>query len=248
MKTICSMNLKGGVGKTTTVFYVGSILAQRAGKRVLMLDADPQCNLSDFFGANPDTGNLADILRQQRGYHACLQHTAIDGLDIIPAGDELMELDLSAIEGHRCNVLALREMVEDIAALDLYDYILVDCPPAFNAAAAASLIAADEVVIPIKLDAFSLRGMKNITRQIKNMQRINTRLRVAGFLPTMWYKAPKIQEAEEVLRSSGLRVFPHIRRSSKVDEITFDIAELASCHSGSAIDYRHFVVEYLGGK
>lgn len=248
MKTICSMNLKGGVGKTTTVFYTGSILAAKAKKRVLMLDADPQCNLSEFFGANPDYGNLADILRQERGYHACLQHTSIPGLDIIPAGDALMELDLSAVEGKQCSILAIREMVEDIAALDLYDYILVDCPPAFNAAAAAALIAADEVIIPIKLDAFSLRGMANITRQIRNMQKINPKLRVAGFLPTMWYRSSKIQEAEQLLRSSGLRVLPHIRRSPKVDEITFDGDALASRNSASSVDYRYFVAEFFGGE
>jgi chromosome partitioning protein len=130
-----------------------------------------------------------------------------------------------------------------------YDYVLIDCPPAFNAAAASALVAADDVVIPIKLDAFSLRGMVNLTRQIKNMKRINPRLRIAGLLPTMWYKAPEIRDAEDQLRAAGFRVFHHIRRSDKVDRMTFQQEALlmSSPNSGAGIDYRAFVAEYVGG-
>ena len=74
--------------------------------------------------------------------------------------------------------------------------MIIDCPPAFNAASAAALVAADEVIIPIKLDAFSLRGMANIMQQVSNMRKINDSLTVAGILPTMWYKSDNIIEAE----------------------------------------------------
>lgn len=247
MRTTCVLNLKGGVGKTTTVIHLGAITAQIAQKRVLVIDADSQCNLTDFFGADSSRGNLAQILRGEAAASGCIQQTKVSGLDILPASDELMELDLSAISGHKCRINAIREIVADAAALDQYDYILVDCPPAFNAAAAAALVAADDVLIPIKLDAFSLMGMANISRQIRNMQKINPRLHVAGFLPTMWYRNAQIVEAEHQLKQRGLRVFHHIRRSPKVDELTFSGAVLDSRNSASEIDYRAFAAEYMGG-
>lgn len=105
------------------------------------------------------------------------------------------------------------------------------------------------MIIPIKLDAFSLRGMTCLLRQISNMRRINPRLRLAGCLPTMWYNSPKIQEAEATLRASGLPVFRPIRRTDKVDEMTFaqDPLLISSPRSAAGVDYRRFVREYLEG-
>jgi chromosome partitioning protein len=121
-----------------------------------------------------------------------------------------------------------------------YDYCLIDCPPAFNAASSAALIAADAVLIPVKLDAFALEGMANLLQQIQNMRRINPRLRVLGVLPVMWYKSERTGAAERALREAGLRILPRIRRSDKVDEMTYRQAPLISCSpkSGPCKDYR----------
>lgn len=115
----------------------------------------------------------------------------MDGVNLIPGDDSLMDLDLSKVELGRVRMNVLRQFVEAAKGLDdkgIYDYILIDCPPAFNAASAAALVAADDIIIPIKLDAFSLRGMGNLMRQISNMRKINPRLKLAGVLPTMWYR------------------------------------------------------------
>lgn len=247
MRTTAILNLKGGVGKTTTAIYMGAILSQVAKQRVLLIDADHQCNLTEFFEADPNSGTLAEMLRNQAGYRICIQNTSLEGLDIIPGSKGLMALDLSSVESKNANVVCLRDMVGDIAALDLYDYILIDCPPAFTAASAAALVAADDVIIPIKLDAFSLSGMGNILEQITNMRQINDKLRVAGCLPTMWYKSKQILEAEQILRDSHLHIYPHIRRSPKVDDMTFSREVLTFKRAGSEIDYKTFVVEYVGG-
>ena len=121
-----------------------------------------------------------------------------------------------------------------------YDYCPIDCPPAFNAARSAALIAADAVLIPVKLDAFALEGMANLLQQIQNMRRINPQLQVLGVLPVMWYKSERIQDAERVLREAGLQILPRIRRSDKVDEMTYRQAPLISCSpkSGPCKDYR----------
>lgn len=246
-RTTAIINLKGGVAKTTTAINLAAILA-KAKARVLLIDADSQCNCTEFFDANSTVGSLADILRasgETPDFRAYIQRTSFSGLDILPGDDSLMDLDLSKVELGKCDVNVLRSLVEDVKSD--YDFVFVDCPPAFNAATAAALVAADDVVIPIKLDAFSLRGMANLMRQIKNMRRINPRLEISGVLPTMWYKAPEITDAENELRRAGLPVYPHIRRSDKVDRMTFRQDPLLICSPNSAagVDYRQFAKAYV---
>lgn len=91
--------------------------------------------------------------------------------------------------------------------------------------------------------------MANMMRQVANMREINPQLKVAGCLPTMWYNSPKIVEAEEALKKSGLPVFEHIRRTDKVDDMTFAQEPLliSSPRSAAGVDYRRFVRELLKG-
>lgn len=254
IRTTAILNLKGGVAKTTTAINLAAILARDHGKRVLITDADSQCNTTEFYGADSKAGNLAHVLRSAGSNEdpvayavSCIQATKYANVNILPGDDSLMDLDLSKVEQGTVCSNVLRYLVEEVK--DRYDYHLIDCPPAFNAASAAALIAADDVIIPIKLDAFSLRGMANLMRQIRNMKRINPRLRLAGCLPTMWYKDPQIQNAEAQLRMAGLPIFHHIRRSDKVDDMTFQQEPLliSSPNSAAGVDYRRFVKEYVGG-
>lgn len=254
MRTTIILNLKGGVAKTASTVNIAAILARDYQKRVLLVDADSQCNTTEFFGGDPANGNLADVLRfigvEGDGDEfavANIQPTNFEGIDLLAGDDSLMDLDLTKVELQDVRATVLRDMVNLLAERNAYDFCLVDCPPAFNAASAAALMAADEVIIPIKLDAFSLRGMVNVLRQIDNMRQINPRLRVAGVLPTMWYKGDNIQQAEETLRSSGLPVFPHIRRTDKVDDMTFAQEPLLSSspRSAAGVDYRRFVQAWL---
>lgn len=247
MRTTAILNLKGGVGKTTTVIHMAQLLHRDHNARVLVVDCDPQCNLTQFYGADPKKGNTTQVLTI--GWHdgistSNIQSTEAEGVDILPADDSLMELDLSQLKTDRVKKLCFRMMILELGRMDKYDYVLFDCPPAFNSACAAALIAADDVVIPIKLDAFSVTGMANVMRQVKNMQKINSRLRVAGILPTMWYKSEQIAEAGAILRQSGLPVFPRIRRSNRVDNVSFD-RELANAKTGHMRDYKRFVSAYI---
>lgn len=252
MRVISFLNLKGGVAKTTSVINTAAILARR-GKSVLAVDADSQCNLTDFLSAVKPGITLAHALRSapDAGNTAfmAIHLTTIAGVHIIPADDSLMGLDLTSAASLYTNCLEDLKGRLRMEGL-LFDYVLIDCPPAFNAASTAALLASDEVVIPIKLDAFSLRGMANLTKQIENMRQINPRLRLSGILPTMWYKSDKIKEAEEILKKSGLPVYSHIRRTPKVDEMTFAGKPLieTSPRSAATIDYRRFVTQLMTGK
>lgn len=251
MRTTVILNLKGGVAKTATAVNVAAILASDYKQRVLLIDADSQCNSTEFYGGDPAKGNLAELLRSGSQEDAAwgIQSTRFTGVDLLAGDESLMDLDLTKVELQDVRATVLRDMVQSLDVMHLYDWVLVDCPPAFNAASAAALIAADEVIIPIKLDAFSLRGMANLMRQIANMRQINPKLRLGGLLPTMWYRSENIQRAEETLRASGLPVFPHIRRTNKVDDMTFDQEPLliSSPKSAAGRDYRTFVRTLMEG-
>lgn len=251
MRTAVILNLKGGVAKTATAVNVAAILASDYKQRVLLIDADSQCNSTEFYGGDPAKGNLAEVLRRGNHEDAAwgIQSTRFTGVDLLAGDESLMDLDLTKVELQDVRATVLRDMVQLLDSMHLYDWVLVDCPPAFNAASAAALIAADEVIIPIKLDAFSLRGMANLMRQIANMRQINPKLRLGGLLPTMWYKSENIQRAEETLRASGLPVYPHIRRTNKVDDMTFAQEPLliSSPKSAAGRDYRTFVRTLMEG-
>lgn len=250
MRTIVIENLKGGVGKTITAINFAAILAHDYAQRVLLIDADSQCNLTEFFGGDPDVSSLADVLRGDAAAVECIQKSQVPGIDILPGSDELMDLDLTKVELQTVSATVLRDLVGYLRDAKAYDACIVDCPPAFNAAAAAALIAADDVLIPIKVDAFSLRGMTNVLRQISNMREINPRLRIAGVLPTMFYNDNReYGDAIRELVHAGLHVFPPIRRSDRVDASTFaqDAVLTFSPHSAAAVDYRRFVAAFLRG-
>lgn len=245
MRTTAILNLKGGVGKTTTVIHMALLLHRYRNAKVLVVDCDPQCNLTQFFGANPELGRTSSVLTNGDPYFSMvsIQATETSGVDILAADDSLMELDLSQLRSDRVKPMVFRDMILELGRRGTYDYVLFDCPPAFNSACAAALIASDDVVIPIKLDAFSVTGMANVLRQVANMQKINSRLSVAGILPTMWYKSTQIQDAEAILRKSGLHVYPHIRRSNHVDNVSFD-RTLSGAKTGHMQDYKLFVCTY----
>lgn len=245
MRTTAILNLKGGVAKTVTCVNMAAILAADYGKRVLVVDADSQANTTEFFGgAEGCACTMSDLLRRT-DVNAVIRDTETKRISLVAADDSLMDLDLSAVKSKAADMGCLDRMLANHR--DEYDFCLIDCPPAFNAAAAAALVAADDVIIPIKLDAFSLRGMANLTRQIFNMQTINPNLRIAGLLPTMVYRSEQISKALRILRASDFRVYPTIRKTSKVDDMTFAQRPLieSSPHSAACVDYRIFVRAYV---
>lgn len=256
MKTIAICNLKGGVAKTTTTVNVAAILVQEHHKRVLVIDADSQANATHFFhvSAKATLSDLLQIPSRERTHISVqvqaalmLQQTAFPLLQVLPADNSLMDLDLSKVERDDVFTGCIKMLTENLASA--YDYCLIDCPPAFNAASTAALVAADEVLIPVKLDAFALEGMANLMQQIYNMRSINRKLVVRGLLPVMWYRDDKIIEAEQTLRKSTLTVFRHIRMTPKVDLMTWAQEPLiiSSPRSGACRDYRRLVGDLLEG-
>ena len=250
MKTIAIINMKGGCAKTTTTVNMAHILATDYGKRVLVIDNDKQGNLSKACGVwSYDNPSLADILTGQQAIEEVTQETATERLYAIPANMHLLTANLMVIKDEeRDQATILSKELERVK--DNYDYCIIDCPPDINISVINALVAADEVIIPIKIDGYAFDGMDELEEQINNAKQLNPKLKFRGCLVTMFYNRDVCRQGEDYLQNQRYPVFStHIRRTEKADEVTFTNLSLMeySPRSGAARDYKTFVKEYLEG-
>lgn len=248
MKTIAVINMKGGCAKTTTTVNMAHILAKDYGKRVLVIDNDKQGNLSKACGVwSYDNLSLADILTGEAGITEVIQTTQNPLLNAVPANMHLLTANLMVIKDEeREQAAILKNQLEEVA--DAYDYCIIDCPPDINISVINALVAADEVIIPIKIDGYAFDGMDELEEQINNAKQLNPKLKLRGCLVTMFYNRDVCRQGEEWLQNQRYPVFKtHIRRTEKADEVTFTNESLMeySPRSGAARDYKAFVKEYL---
>jgi len=220
---IAMCNQKGGVGKTTTTINLGAALAE-LGRRVLLVDFDPQGSLSVGLGVNPHTlehsiYNL--LLSRDTSIDDVIDRTGVANLDILPSN-----IDLSAAEVQLVSEVAreqtLLRVLESIKPR--YDVILIDCAPSLGLLTINALTAADKVIMPLECEFFALRGIALLTDTItKVTDRLNPRLEILGILGTMY--DPRTLHCREVLervvQAFGDRVFHTvIRRTVKFPETT----------------------------
>lgn len=220
MKIISIANFKGGTGKTVTACNLAAILA-RQGFRVLLIDADAQHNSSDFLGEDPEGCTLTDVLEGTGESTAAdnVQETQLDNLDVLPADMGLLRLDLAAILSQ--DNAPLRRMDDFLDALredQGYDLVIIDCPPSFTAASVAALVNSDEVLMPTRSDAFSLRGVKEIREQLENvgMRLLRPLPRIRVFVNMFDTRATLPRQALDVYRKYGFDVCRTVIRSGVV--------------------------------
>lgn len=252
MKTISVVNLKGGVGKTTTVVNMAALLAREWNKHVLVVDCDPQANATQFFENEPGVGAAEIILGEYDLADGLIFATPVKNVDLIRASMALAEADIAALRGGDASAERLRETLEDIGRMDFgYDYIILDCPPCFSAASCAAIMASEDIIIPVKPDGFALSGTRELAQQIANLQELNPGIVSVKALVTMWHNSEAVLAGEAALRGfAGLDVFQTtIRRTDKVDESTYarQTLDTWSPYSSAGRDYRAFVYEYLTG-
>ena len=256
MRTIAIMNNKGGVGKTTTAIAMADILTRDYKKRVLLVDCDGQCNLTEFFLPDFDPDQSLTLHHILTGTGEPLWSDNVkqigDCLQLLPASPDLYELDLKAVlefSGDRQSARLLdfvRAAQEDGQA----DFTIFDCAPGYTCASVAAMIAADDVVIPAGMDGFSFFGLQSMVRQLRALHRTGVPVHIAGVLLTQWRASDVVRQGEALLRQSTIPVFGQvIRRTEKVPESTFDRRPVTQYSRGSAasVDYRRWVQEYLGG-
>ena len=133
MKTIAIVNLKGGVGKTVTAVNLAAILATEYDQRVLLIDADPQANATQSLLPPGEYNTLAGLLMGDEPYYENLIYeSGIRGLSVLPADDDLRNLDADLLEGRRPHMGAIRDLRDALAEDDACDVMVIDCPPALS--------------------------------------------------------------------------------------------------------------------
>ncbi|CUU61156.1 chromosome partitioning protein [Parafrankia irregularis] len=183
-RVLAVANQKGGVAKTTSVASLGAALSE-LGRRVLLVDLDPQACLTFSLGLDPDTLELSvhDVLLGRLPPGIVIRSTP-DGSDLLPATIELAGCE-AILLSRTGREHALRLALGEIAAE--YDFVLVDCPPSLGVLTINGLTAADEVVIPLQCETLSHRGVGQLLDTVADVQRLtNPRLRVRGVLPTLF--------------------------------------------------------------
>lgn len=252
MKIISVVNLKGGVGKTTTVVNMAALLAREWSKRVLVVDCDPQANATQFFECSPGAGVAEILFGEYDLADGLIFGTPIAGVELIRGSMALAEADIAALRDGSASMERLRGALEDIGGIEPgYDFVILDCPPCFTAASCAAIMASEDIIIPVKPDGFALTGTRELAHQIMNLQELNPAIVSVRALVTMWHNSEAVLAGEKALRDfGGLDVFKtNIRRTDKVDESTYarQTLDTWSPYSSAGRDYRAFVWEYLMG-
>ena len=215
---IAVVNQKGGTGKTTTTVNVGRVLATKNYK-VLLVDLDPQGNLSYSLGVNQFEHSVANVLRNEVSIVDAVIEIEKEDMDVLPTSTQLAKLELSQTDAVE-TAYSLKNALSELG--DHYDFVLIDCPPSLSWLTINALSAADKVLIPMQLDVFSIQGLSQIIATIEEMKdQYNNNLEILGVLAVMVDARKKLTKEviDHVVNNFEVNVFKHqIRTNVKAAE------------------------------
>lgn len=219
-QTIACVNQKGGVGKTTTVVNLATSLAL-SGRRILVVDLDPQGNATSGFGVDKSAvdRSMYDVLVDGLPARDAVVRTEVDGLSLIPSSIELSGAEVELVSADRRDRRLTRALDGEVAG---YDWVLVDGPPSLGLLTVNALTAADAVLIPIQCEYYALEGLTQLTATINLVRdHLNPDLEINGVVLTMYDARTNLsaEVASEVRRHLGSAVYETvIPRSVRLSE------------------------------
>ena len=200
IKIYSIINQKGGVGKTTTTINLGTAMAA-CGANVLLIDMDPQGNLTTGMGIKKDerTKGVYEVLMNGFTAKNVLKKTEIKNLDLMPSSDELLGIDIQ-LSNDNGRVMRLKNALKDI---NFYDYILIDCPPSLSLLTINALVASNGALVPLQAEFYALEGLSQILKTIDDIKNsVNHSLNLEGVIITMFDGRNNLSnQVEEDVRS-----------------------------------------------
>lgn len=250
-RVIAVANQKGGVGKTTTAVNLSACLAEQ-GRRVLLVDLDPQANATSGLGFRKEPGrSLYRALVEGTSAAGFIQPTAFEGLDLVPSEIDLAGCEVEIARGesylHR-----LRSALEPVSRSDRYDFILLDCSPSLGVLTMNVLCAADAVLLPLQCEYYALEGLSVMMRLIEQLRAggANPGVEVAGIVMTMYDMRTNLsqQVVQDVIAHFGEKVFetliPRNVRLGEAPSHGLPIIRYDTQSSGAAA-YRQLAREFV---
>ena len=246
-KNVCIATQKGGTGKTSTAHILALGLAHQ-GRRVLLVDLDPQTNLTLAAGADESEPTLYEVLTGE----AKLQDAIVQGelVDIIPGSEDLAGADLEFNKTGR--EYLLQEALEPVKKA--YDFIIMDCPAALGLLTVNALTASDRVIIPCGADLFNIQGFSQLYATIKDVQKYsNKKLKIAGLLVTRIRSGVKLsrefsEELDRITKKEKIRLFKtQIREAVAIPRYQAEGTDPFITEKRAAVmaDYTAFINEFL---